>query len=109
MPVRSRRRPQCMLTTTPHTGPTDGGSTVTTGMRWRIMTLQVVLVLVLAFCAAFLYWGSAFVSGMVNHELAAQKISFPASGSAAIKALPAEDAAAMDRKAEAADASDHSA
>jgi hypothetical protein len=36
---------------------------------------------------------------MVNHERAAQKISFPASGSAAIKALPAEDAAAMERYA----------
>ena len=72
---------------------------MTTEMRWRIMTLQVVLVRVLAFCAGFLYWGSAFVNGMVNRELAAQRVFFPISGSAAIKALPAADAAAMEQYA----------
>ena len=43
------------------------------------MTLQVILVLVLGFCAGFLYWGSAFVTGMVHDELVAQKIYFPPS------------------------------
>jgi hypothetical protein len=37
----------------------------------------VILVLVLGFCAGFLFWGSGFVNGMVHDELAAQKISFP--------------------------------
>jgi hypothetical protein len=68
-------------------------------MRWRIVTLQAVLVLVLGFCAGFLFWGSGFVNGMVHDQLAAQQIYFPASGSAAIKALPAADAAAMEQYA----------
>ena len=50
---------------------------MTKEIRWRIVTLQVVLILVLGFCAGFLYWGSNFVNGMVHDELAAQKISFP--------------------------------
>ena len=50
---------------------------MTKELRWRIITLQVVLVVVLGFCAGFLYWGSSFVNGMVHDQLAAQKISFP--------------------------------
>jgi hypothetical protein len=50
---------------------------VTKGLRWRVVTLQVILVLVLGFCAGFLYWGSAFVNGMVHDQLVAQKIYFP--------------------------------
>jgi hypothetical protein len=50
---------------------------VTTQLRWRIVTLQVILVLVLGFCAGFLFWGSSFVTGMVHDQLAAQKIYFP--------------------------------
>lgn len=69
------------------------------GLRWRIITLQVVMVVVLGFCAGFLYWGSNFVTGMVHDQLAAQKIYFPASDSAAIKALPPEDATAMQQYA----------
>jgi hypothetical protein len=68
---------------------------VTRDIRLRIITLQVVLVLVLGFCAGFLFWGSGFVNGMVHDQLAAQKITFPAQDSAAIKALPAGDATAM--------------
>ena len=57
---------------------------VTKEMRWRIVTLQVIMVLVLGFCAGFLYWGSNFVTGMVHDELVAQKISFPAAGTPAL-------------------------
>jgi hypothetical protein len=53
------------------------------------------MVLVFAFCAGFLYWGSGFVNGMIHDQLAAQQIYFPAKDSAAIKALPAADAAAV--------------
>jgi hypothetical protein len=35
------------------------------------------MVLVLGFCAGFLYWGSSFVNGMVHDQLVAQKIYFP--------------------------------
>ncbi|MBJ7601557.1 MAG: hypothetical protein DLM67_01605 [Candidatus Nephthysia bennettiae] len=64
-------------------------------VRFRIIALQAVMVLVFAFCAGFLYWGSGFVNGMIHDQLAAQQIYFPASGSASIKALPAADAAAV--------------
>ena len=46
-------------------------------LRWRIVTLQVVVVLVFAFCAGFLFWGSGFINGMVHDQLVAQKIAFP--------------------------------
>ncbi|MBO0683039.1 MAG: hypothetical protein J2P45_07785 [Candidatus Dormibacteraeota bacterium] len=68
---------------------------MTTGLRWRIMTLQAVLVLVLGFCAGFLFYESSFVNGQIHDQLASQKIYFPAADSAAIKALPASDASAM--------------
>src|SRR5947209_18797485 len=55
----------------------QGGRIVTRELRWRIVTLQVVLVLVLGFCAGVLFWGSGFVNGMVHDELVAQKIAFP--------------------------------
>jgi len=50
---------------------------VTRELRWRVVSLQVILVLVFGFCAAFLFWGSSFVNGMVHDELVAQKIFFP--------------------------------
>jgi hypothetical protein len=50
---------------------------VTKGLRWRIVSLQVIIVLVLGFCAGFAFWGSSFVNGMVHDQLVAQKISFP--------------------------------
>ena len=64
-------------------------------LRIRIIALQAVMVLVFGFCAGFLYWGNGFVNGMIHDQLAAQQIYFPAKDSAAIKALPAQDAAAM--------------
>jgi hypothetical protein len=72
---------------------------MTREMRWRIVTLQAIAVLVLGFCAGFLYWSNSFVTGMVHDQLAAQQIFFPAAGSAALKALPAADAAAMNQYA----------
>ena len=50
---------------------------MTKGLRWRIVSLQVILVLVLGFCAGFLYWGASFINGMVHDELVAQQIYFP--------------------------------
>ena len=57
---------------------------MTKEMRWRIVTLQAVMVIVLGFCAGFLFWGNGFVGGMVHDELVAQKIYFPAKGSPAL-------------------------
>jgi hypothetical protein len=50
---------------------------VTKGLRWRLVSLQVIVVLVLGFCAGFAFWGSSFINGMVHDQLVAQKISFP--------------------------------
>jgi hypothetical protein len=50
---------------------------VTKGLRWRIVSLQIIIVLVLGFCAGFAFWGSSFIDGMVHDQLVAQKISFP--------------------------------
>src|SRR5215471_6620278 len=54
-----------------------GGRDVSKGLRWRIVSLQVIVVLVLGFCAGFAFWGSSFINGMVHDQLASQKISFP--------------------------------
>jgi len=64
-------------------------------MRWRIFVLQIGLIGILAFVAGFAFWASNFATSQVQSQLAAQKITFPAADSAAIKALPAADAAAM--------------
>jgi hypothetical protein len=57
------------------------------------------MVLVFGFCAGFLYWGSGFINGMIHDQLVAQKIYFPAKDSPAIKALPSQDASAMQQYA----------
>ena len=57
---------------------------MSTGLRRRILILQVGLLGILGFCAGFLFWGSSFVGGMVHDQLAAQQIYFPAQGSAAL-------------------------
>src|ERR1700730_7389590 len=68
-------------------------------IRIRIIALQAVMVLVFGFCAGFLYWGNGFVNGMIHDQLVAQQIYFPAQGSASLKAIPAQDAAAMQKYA----------
>ena len=64
---------------------------MTTGMRWRIMTLQAVLVLVLAMVAGFSFWASNFTTNYVHDELASQQIFFP--GTDQVKAGGALDPA----------------
>jgi hypothetical protein len=66
-----------------------------TGMRWRILVLQVGLIGIIGFVAGFAFWGSSFATNQVSSQLAAQKISFPAANDKAITSLPAADAAAM--------------
>jgi hypothetical protein len=65
------------------------------GLRWRVFVLQVGLIGILGFVAAFAFGASSFASGQVHDNLAAQRITFPAAGSPALTALPAADAAAM--------------
>ena len=68
---------------------------MTTQLRWRVLVLQVGLIGILVFCAGFLFWGNSFIHNQISTELTAQQISFPAANSAAITALPAADATAM--------------
>jgi hypothetical protein len=58
-------------------------------------TAGLVLAVVLAVGGGLLVWGHSVVSTDVHNQLAAQKIVFPAAGSAEIRALPAADATAM--------------
>ncbi len=57
---------------------------MTTELRWRVVILQVTLVVVLAFVAGFLFWAANFTHSYVHDELTQQKISFPAAGSASL-------------------------
>jgi hypothetical protein len=46
-------------------------------IRWRIISLQAMLVLILAAASGFLFYEGSFVTGMVHDQLVAQRISFP--------------------------------
>jgi hypothetical protein len=60
-------------------------------IRWRIISLQAMLVVILASASGFLFYEGNFVSGMVHDELVAQQIFFP--GTDQIKAGGALDPA----------------
>jgi hypothetical protein len=68
---------------------------MTPGIRWRVIVLQIALVIVFGFVAGFLYWAASFTHSYVHDELLSQKIVFPAANSASLSALPAADASAM--------------
>ena len=46
-------------------------------IRWRIISLQAMLVVILAAASGFLFYEGNFVTGMVHDELVAQQIYFP--------------------------------
>lgn len=46
-------------------------------IRWRIISLQAMLVLILASASGFLFYEGNFVTTMVRDELASQQITFP--------------------------------
>lgn len=60
-------------------------------IRWRIISLQAMLVVILAASSSFLFFQGNFVTGMVHDQLVAQKIFFP--GTDQIKAGGALDPA----------------
>ncbi len=72
---------------------------MTREIRWRILSLQAVIIIVLAFGAGVGFWAHNFTHDQVSSQLAAQQIVFPAANSPAIKALPAADASAMSQYA----------
>ena len=50
---------------------------MTRELRWRIITLQVIMVVVLAFGSGLAFWGSSFTNNQVKAQLEPQKIFFP--------------------------------
>ncbi len=68
---------------------------MTRELRWRIITLQLVGTLVLAFCAGIGFWAHNFTHDQVTSQLKEQQIMFPVATSLSITALPAADAANM--------------
>jgi hypothetical protein len=46
-------------------------------IRWRIISLQAMLVVILATASGFLFYQGSFVTGMVHDQLVAQQIFFP--------------------------------
>jgi hypothetical protein len=53
-------------------------------LRWRVIVLQAILVVVLAFVAGVAYWAADFTHSFVHDQLASQKVSFPVRGDAAL-------------------------
>ena len=53
-------------------------------LRWRIITLQVTVVVALAFVAGVAYWAADFTHSYVHDQFTAQRISFPPKGSPAL-------------------------
>jgi hypothetical protein len=51
--------------------------TMNQAIRWRIISLQAMLVVILAVASGFLFYQGSFVTGMVHDQLVAQKIFFP--------------------------------
>jgi hypothetical protein len=68
---------------------------MTQDIRWRILSLQVVVILVLAFCAGIGYWAHSFTHSQVSSQLTEQQIVFPPASSGAVQSLPIADATAM--------------
>ncbi|MGA7731769.1 MAG: hypothetical protein WCD37_10930 [Chloroflexia bacterium] len=50
---------------------------MTKELRWRVIALQVVMVIVLAFGAGLAFWGSNFTNEQIRSQLEPQKIFFP--------------------------------
>jgi hypothetical protein len=60
-------------------------------IQWRMVTLQTMLVVILAAASGFLFYQGSFVTGMVHDQLVAQQIYFP--GTDQVKAGGALDPA----------------
>src|SRR5579872_476757 len=63
---------------------------MTTGLRWRIIALQGVLVVVFAFITGFAFWGASFAQSTVRDQLSSQHIVFPPAAVLAAPEYPAE-------------------
>ena len=59
---------------------------MTSGIRRRVLVLQVGLIGIFAFAAGFLFWANSFSHSMVRDQLSAQQIFFPKAGSSGFSA-----------------------
>jgi hypothetical protein len=55
----------------------QGGNDMNKSIRWRIVSLQAMLVLILASASVFLFYEGNFVTKMIQDQLTAQQIFFP--------------------------------
>ena len=46
-------------------------------VRWRILSLQAMMVVILAASSGFLFYEGSFTTGMIKDQLTAQQIYFP--------------------------------
>ena len=60
-----------------HEGDLEEELNVSNAVRWRIITLQSILVVVFAAASGFLFYEGTFVTNMVKTELVSQQIYFP--------------------------------
>ena len=58
-------------------------------------SVGLLLAVLLLVAGGLLFWAYSFINNQVQQQLTEQQIVFPAANSAALKALPADDAAAM--------------
>ena len=68
---------------------------MTSGLRWRILVLQVGLIGILAFVSGFLFWAANFTHQQVRDQLSTQQIYFPATTDSGFTALPQVNQDAM--------------
>jgi hypothetical protein len=64
-------------------------------LRWRVIALQIVVTIILAFAAGIGFWAHNFTHDLIGSQLTAQQITFPTANSAKVKSLPAADANAV--------------
>src|SRR6202521_3957359 len=57
--------------------PIKGANDMNKAIRWRIISLQSILVLVLAGASGFLFFEGSFATNMIQDQLSAQSVSFP--------------------------------
>jgi hypothetical protein len=65
-------------------------------LRWRILTLQVIVTIVFAFGAGVALWAHNFTQDQVRTQLVAQKISMPTAASLTTSEYSNADRAALD-------------
>src|SRR5260370_39424794 len=54
-----------------------GGNSMNKAVRWRILSLQAMMVVILAASSGFLFYEGSFVTDMIKTQLTAQQVYFP--------------------------------